>query len=63
MLKQKRYLGNINTAEVHDTQREQTGCRLDEIRPEHRRWYDSLSAAKADHAYDNCYWCLGSSTR
>lgn len=38
----KRYLGNTNTVEVHDTDNEQTNCQLDEIKPEHRRWYDTL---------------------
>lgn len=61
--KLKRYLGNINTLEVHDTQAESTSCRLDEILPEHRKWYDTLSAAKADGDYDNCAWCIGGSTR
>jgi hypothetical protein len=49
--------------EVHDTQRERTNCQLDEIKHDHRRWYDTLSAAKADEPYDNCHWCLGSSNR
>jgi hypothetical protein len=61
--KPKRYLGNVNTLEVHDTSNEQTNCQIDEIAPEHRRWYDSLAEAKRDHPYDNCYWCLGASTR
>jgi hypothetical protein len=38
-------------------------CRLDEIKPDHRRWYDSLAEAKRDHPYDNCHWCIGGSTR
>lgn len=61
--KQKRYLGNINPspAEVHDTKNENTNCQLDEILTEHRRWYDTLSEAKRDYAYDNCHWCLGGS--
>lgn len=63
MIKVKRYLGNTNTLEVHDTQNERASCQLDEIKVEHRRWYDTLSEAKSDKPYDNCYWCLGSSTR
>ena len=63
VLKLKRYLGNVNTLEVHDTQNEQTNCQLDEIGLEHRRWYDTLAEAKAERSYDNCAWCLGSSTR
>ena len=49
--------------EVHDTQNEKTGCELEKIKVEHRKWYDSLASAKADRSYDNCYWCLGASTR
>jgi hypothetical protein len=61
--KVKRYLGNTNTLEVHDTQNENTNCQLDEILAEHRKWYDTLSDAKADENYDNCAWCIGSSNR
>jgi hypothetical protein len=61
--KLKRYLGNTNTLEVHDTDNENTNCQLDEIEAEHRRWYDTLTEAKQDLAYDNCHWCIGGSTR
>lgn len=61
--KQKRYLGNTNTLEVHDTGNENTNCQLDEIAGDHRKWYDSLAEAKNDYAYDNCSYCLGGSTR
>ena len=63
VVKVKRYLGNTNTLEVHDTQNEKTNCRLDEILDEHRKWYDTISAAQSDEDYDNCAWCIGSSTR
>jgi hypothetical protein len=63
VVKYKRYLGNLNTLEVHDTDRERSNCRLDQIRPEHRVWYDTLTEAKRDRRYDNCYWCIGGSTR
>ncbi len=53
MIKLKRYLGNTKTLEVHDTQNEQTSCRLEEIKSEHRRWYETLTEAKADKPYDN----------
>lgn len=59
--KVKRYLGNTNTLEVHDTDHENTNCQLDEIKSEHR--YDTLREARQDHAYDNCAWCLGDSAR
>ena len=51
VLKTKRYLGNTNTTEVHDTANEQTNCELDQILLRHRRWYDTLTEAKADIAY------------
>lgn len=63
MIKVKRFLGNTNTDEVHDTDAEKTNCQLDEIKTDHRKWYDTLAGAKADRAYDNCAWCLGGSTR
>lgn len=63
MHKLKRYLGNTNTVEVHDTHQERPACQLDEIKPEHRRWYDALQEAKRDRSYDNCHWCIGNSTR
>lgn len=63
VVKLKRCLGNTNTLEVHDTDNESTNCQLDEIKPEHREWYDTLTEAKRDHSYDNCAWCLGGSTR
>ena len=59
----KRYLGNTNTLEVHDTNSETTSCQLDEIKLDHRRWYDTLTEAKADRSYDNCAHCLSGSTR
>lgn len=61
--KSKRYLGNVNTLEVHDTRNENTNCQLDEIASDHRRWYDTLTEAKSAYSYDNCYWCLGNSSR
>jgi hypothetical protein len=60
--KTKRYLGNTNTTEVHDTDNENTNCQLDEISSDHRKWYDTLAEAKRDHDYDNCAWCIGNST-
>lgn len=61
--KQKRYLGNTNNLEVHDTNNESGNCQLDEIKAEHRKWYDTLNDAKSDRDYDNCHWCIGGSTR
>jgi hypothetical protein len=63
LVKQKRYLGNVNTLGVHDTTLEQANCQLEEILQLHRRWYDSLGEARRDHPYNYCAWCLGGSTR
>lgn len=63
VVKVKQYLGNSNTLEVHDTNNENTNCQLDEIKSEHRHWYDTLTEAKQDKSYDNCGWCLTGSTR
>jgi hypothetical protein len=59
VIKVKRFLGNTNTLEAHDTDNEKTNCELDEILASHRRWYDRLAEAKSDLEYDNCYWCIG----
>jgi hypothetical protein len=63
IVKLKRYLGNTNTLEVHDTDNENRNCQLDETKSEHRTWYDTLREARQDHEYDNCAWCLGDSAR
>ncbi len=63
MYKQKKFLGNVNTLEVHDTGNQRVNCQLDHMSVEHRRWYDTLAEAKAEHPYDNCSWCLGSLNR
>lgn len=63
MVKLKRYLGNTNTLELHDTSNENSNCQLDEIAADHRRWYDTKAESLADRAYDNCAWCIGGSTR
>ena len=63
MVKLRRYLGNGNTLVVHDTQNEHVNCQLDEISLADRLWYDSLAAAKADKAYDNCANCISRFTR
>ncbi len=61
--KSKRYLGNTNTLEMHDTDNESDNCQLDEIKSEHRQWYDTLAEAKRGRSYGNCSYCLGSSRR
>lgn len=60
----KKYLLNINTGEVHDTDNYQVECFLSLISEEHKRWFDTLSEALA-YPYDDgkkhndgCAHCL-----
>ena len=57
----KRYLGNKNHMEVHDLENEKSLCQISEIKPEHKRYFDSLNEARR-RGYDNCHYCLGGST-
>ncbi len=62
----EQFLGNINTMEVHDLDKEDTrasGCQIDEIiQAGHDRPFTSLAVARS-RGYDNCAKCLGGSTR
>ncbi len=61
----ERFLANTSSSkkEVHDLDNEKTQCQIDEIiRAGHDKPYNSLAAARAD-GYDNCAYCVGSSTR
>lgn len=61
----ERYLANTSPSkkEVHDLDAEKSTCQIDEIiRAGHEKPYTSLSTAHTD-GYDNCHWCIGSSTR
>jgi len=60
-----RFLGNTNKKEVHDLRNEKHNCQIDEIiRAGHAVVFspDSLDQAHRE-GYDNCYWCIGGSTR
>lgn len=61
-----RYLGNKdpNNMEVHDLHDERRGCRIAEIKQEHRMIFypDTLDEAHRK-GFDNCAWCIGNSTR
>jgi hypothetical protein len=65
-MKGEQYLGNVDKMEVHDLDNEKAGpnqCQIDEIiRAGHDRPFTTLAAARAA-GHDNCYWCLGGSTR
>lgn len=61
----ERYLANTSQSkrEVHDLDNEKPNCQIDEIiRAGNDKPYTSLATARAD-GYDNCAYCLGSSTR
>lgn len=62
MVEIRRYLGNTLSAHVHDADHESPNCRLGHISPEHRHWYDSLEEARSDLHYEDCSWCMDSST-
>ena len=63
MVELRRYLGDTLSMRIHDADRERDHCRLGEIGPDHRRWYDSLEEALHDIPYRECSWCLGTSNR
>ena len=56
----KRYLGNTNTNEVHDLEKEKPGCKIDDIRVQHIKMFVSFEDAKKEK-FDNCAHCIGGS--
>ena len=59
----ERYCGNVNNKEVHDLDKEETNCQIDEIiAAGHDRPFISLISAQIA-GYDNFAYCLGGSTR
>ncbi len=56
--KMTRYLGNSSTHEFHDLQNVRTGCRIDEIRWDHRVYFKSEDGA-ISAGYDYCAHCFG----
>ncbi len=54
------FLGNTNTKEVHNLDKQQYNCHINQIKPEHRTYFTSLASAHAAR-FDNCHWCLGNS--
>lgn len=58
----EQYLGNTNKKEVHDLGNEKTNCQIAEIiKAGHDKPFSSLLSAQTA-GYDNCAYCLGSST-
>jgi len=59
----EQYCGNTAKKEVHDLDKEQVNCQIDEIiKAGHDRPFQTLQAAHAA-GLDNCAWCLGGSKR
>lgn len=58
----KQFIGNRNTKEVHDLNKEETNCKINEIKSGHVVTFipDTLETAKAQ-GYDNCKHCIGGS--
>ena len=57
----EQYLGNTNTKEVHDLDKETDNCQIDEIiSAGHDKPFTELSTAHSQ-SYDNCRWCLDGS--
>lgn len=58
------YLGNTNSTEVHNLNNQQTNCQINEIKSEHKKYFnpDTLSQAHSE-GFDNCAYCIGGSTR
>ena len=58
------YLGNKNSTEVHDLNNQQTNCQINEIKLEHKKYFNPDTLAQAhSEGYDNCAYCIGGSTR
>ncbi len=59
-----KFLGNTNTTEVHNLYNIQVNCQINEIKPEHKKYFnpDTLDQAHRE-GFDNCAYCIGGSTR
>jgi len=59
--KPSRYLGNNNTMEIHDLDKQTKNCQIDEILEEHKVWFNTFDDVKADirhEGYNGCAWCM-----
>jgi len=59
----KQFIGNTNTNQVHDLDKEDTdknGCQIDEIKDEHIKTFNPDTLAQAHkEGFKNCDKCLG----
>ncbi len=56
----KRYLGNKNKKEVHDSHNVTPRCQIEKMKEDHKIWFNSHYDAIMK-GYDNCHWCIGDS--
>ncbi len=59
----KKYLANTNTEEIHDLDKEQDGCKIDEIKASHIKMLDTYSEVESlinesGSNYNGCMYCL-----
>ena len=57
----KRYLGNKNTKEIHEYEKMVDGCKLNDMKEEHKFWLDFFFEIKdycENKDYNGCKWCL-----
>lgn len=62
----KRFIGNSNPDhfEVHDLDKENTNCQINEIKHHHIVTFTPDTLEKAEEkGFDRCAWCLGQSKR
>jgi hypothetical protein len=53
-----RYLGNSGTRELHDMTKVTSRCQIDEIRPDHRAYFNTQREAQ-EAGYGYCAYCFG----
>jgi hypothetical protein len=61
----RRYVGDSSRTETHDLKKESMNCKVDEIIAAAHAvaFYPDSRIQAESEGYDNCAWCLGSSTR
>jgi hypothetical protein len=56
-----KYIVNSNKMEVHDSARTRDGCKIDEMKPEHKSYLDDFNDVKNlfdNEGYNGCKWCM-----
>lgn len=63
-LNNKQFLGNIDKdkMEVHDLDNTFANCQVNEIKEEHKKYFDPDTLKKAHkEKFDDCAYCIGNS--